>query len=382
MIVFFLGSHPEMSLAELRLVSNSREAERTNTVAFIDSLTDMGTQWFRQLGGSPKWGEVIATIEKSEKDIESKALEILKNSLKNEAKKEYVLSLYGVRLQKRSFHHTLKEMLPGVKYDGKFEELQHPPAAVEHVMKRGGHEFSLISTPTAVYCVKTLGVQDTRFWSTIDADRPARDMKIGMLPSKLARMMINVSGVVAHENGKVWDPFVGQGTIAMQAATVNVPILGTDKAPASLANAKRNMVWLVNSGLVKQAKHEFYPETIERAKLDRSITAIITEPFLGTPRYKPFTSEFLAKREWREIQRLYGSLLQVASSLLRKGQRLVFIKPVYAFLANNGGQWYNPPLSMSAEAWQVPELLKDLGSLLWIQRDSVVGREIVILEKR
>jgi len=382
MIAFFLGSHPEISLAELRLVLGAREVEKTGQVALFDVSVESGAQVFQQLGGCPRWGEVVSSFPKVEKDIEEKAIEIVRDALKNETRKEYVLSLYGVRIQKRGFHRALKGVLPGVKYDGKFEEFQHAPAAIEHVLKRGGHEFSFLPTATVVYCIKTKGVQDTSFWATIDAKRPARDMKIGMLPSKLARMMINLSGAPTQQLPKIWDPFVGQGTIAMQAATLNIPVLGTDKSPESLANAKKNMSWMVNEGLVKQAKHDFFVETIERAKLDRGVTAMVTEPYLGHMRYKPFTTEFLAKREWRDIGRLYGSLLQVASALLRKGQRLVFIKPVYAFLANNGGQWYNPPLSMSTEAWQVPELLKDLGSLLWIQRDSVVGREIVVLEKR
>lgn len=379
MIAFFLGSHPELSLAELRLVFNKKELKRWLGIALFDIEKEEVSKHFFTLGGTPRYGTVIAELD-DKNGIENELLEQLKVSLLSEKRKEYILSLFGVHVNKRQFHHDLKMQLAGVKYDGKFEEAQHSPAVSAHVLKRGGHEFSAIAHDKKVYVIKTEQVQDAQFWSIVDAERPSRDMKIGMLPAKLARMMINLSGVTV--DGKIWDPFVGQATIAMQGAILGIPVLGTDKSRDSIEKAKQNMSWLVKKGLVSQAKHWLYPESIEKAKPDYDITGIVTEPFLGKPHFKPFSSEFLAKKEWQIINRLYGTLLQIASRSLRKGQRLVFVKPVFAFLANNGGRWYNPPLSASSEAWKVPELLKDLGSLLWVQRDNVVGREIIILEKR
>ncbi len=379
MIAFFLGSHPEVSLAELRIIFDTKESQHLLGVAFFDIDMASANKNFFKLGGTPRYGEVVAEFQKDE-NFESTIISTLKTQLKDLQRKEYILSLYGVKMEKRAMHHELKSQLPGVKYDGKFEEIQHAPAVSAHVLQRGGHEFSAILSGKTVYIIKTEQVQDAKFWSIIDAERPARDMKIGMLPAKLARMMVNFTGTT--NTGKVWDPFVGQGTIVMQAAVLGVPVHGTDKAQASLQKAKENMLWLVKKGLVSQAKHSLYLEPIERAKLEKTVTSIATEPFLGKARFKPFTNEFLAKREWRDISRLYGILLQVASRALHRGQRLVFVKPIFAFLAENGGRWYNPPLSMSSEAWKVPELLTDLGPLLWVQRDNVVGREIVILEKR
>ncbi|MCC7304077.1 hypothetical protein IT418_01530 [bacterium] len=379
MIVFFLGSHPEVSLAELRLVFGVKEVIRWLGIALFDLEGETVSKNFFKLGGTPRYGSVVGEFPKSTENVENALQSLLVKQLKNVQRKEYVLSLYGVRVDKRRFHKNLKDELSGVKYDGKFEEPQHTPAASAHVLLRGGHEFSAISHNETIYVVKTERVQDAKFWSIVDAERPARDMKIGMLPSKLARMMVNFTKT--DDSGKIWDPFVGQGTIAMQSAMLGIPVYGTDKSLVSIENAKQNMLWLVKKGLVAQTTHKLFVEPIERAKLEKSITAIATEPFLGKPRFKPFANEFLAKREWREVSRLYGVLLQTASRFLRKGQRLIFVKPTFAFLAENGVRWYNPPLSTSTDAWKIPELVKDIGALLWVQRDNVVGREIVILEK-
>lgn len=379
MIAFFLGSHPEVSLAELRVVFGSKESLRLMGIAMFDLDADLVQNSFFMLGGVPRWGIVVAELDKTD-NLENHVISVFNKQLKEAPKKDYIFSLFGVKLDKKRLHHDFKDELSGVKYDGRFDEVQHAPAVSEHVLKRGGHEFSAIASGNTVYIIKTVQVQDAKFWSITDAERPARDMKIGLLPAKLARMMINLSG--AEPTGKIWDPFVGQATIAMQSAILGIPVLGTDKSAESIAKAKQNMQWLIRNGLVSQAKHTLYVEAIERSKADRTVTAMVTEPYLGKPRYRPFANEFLAKREWREISRLYGTLLQVASGILHKGQHLVFIKPTFSFLAEHGGEWYNPPLPMSGEAWKVPEILVELGPLLWLQRDSIIGREIVVLEKR
>ena len=379
MIAFFLGSHPEVSLSELRLFFEQKESVRLMGVALFDVTEEKAKDGFGVFGGVPRYGVVVSELEKTE-EITRDILKLLKHQLQDEKRREYILSLYGIKIDKRALHHDLKDELSGTKYDGKFEDAVHAPAASEHVLKRGGHEFSVITSGTHVYVIRTKQVQDAKLWSRMDVERPGRDMHIGMLPAKLARIMVNITGVTP--TGKLWDPFVGQGTIAMQAAVLNVPVLGTDKSNVSIDKAKQNMQWLIKSGLVSQAKHTFKNEPIERTVLDRGVTAIATEPMLGKPHFRPYQSEFLAKREWKDIERLYGALLQVGSRLLRKGMRLVMVKPIYAFLAGQEVKWYNPALSTSNESWKVPEVIQDLGPILWIQKDSVVGREIVVLEKR
>lgn len=380
MIAFFLGTHPELSLAELRLVFETRETLRYLSVALFDLDEEVVSKRFTALGGVPRYGSVLGTIPRHDNEIERKIQEVLITDLKEESRREYVISLYGVKLDKRSFHHDLKDLLSGVKYDGKFDEPQHAPATSAHVLARGGHEYSLVMIENLVYVIKTKQVQDAKFWSIIDAERPERDMKIGMLPAKLARMMINMSG--AEMGGKLWDPFVGLGTVAMQAAFLGIPVHGTDKAQQSIEKSRQNMQWLIKKGLVAQAKHTLLQEPIERARVDRSISAIVTEPFLGKPRFKPFASGVLAQREWKQINRLYGNLLQIAAKTLSSGDRLVMVKPLFSFVARNGREWYNPPLAASPSVWRIPELIQDIGPLIWTHRDSVVGRQIMILEKR
>jgi tRNA G10 N-methylase Trm11 len=377
MIAFFLGSHPDVSLAELRIVFGTKEALRLQTIVLFDISEELFTEKFHLLGGVPRSGSVVETFTK--RPTTDELVVALKKSLEKVERREYVLSLFGVRVDKKTVHHDLKRSLTGVKYDGNFDEAQHSPAAVAHVIARGGKEYSLLQTANDILLVETLKVQDPKFWTVIDAERPGRDMKIGILPAKLARIMVNLTSVLPGE--VVWDPFVGQATIAMQAASIGIKTFATDKSPMSIDKGKQNMEWLVQQKLAKRDMVSFAIQPIERAKANAVIAAIATEPYLGKARFKPFPSEMLAKREWKEIERLYKILLQVAASILEKGQRIVLVKPMFAFIAKNQVEWYNPPLPMPSGSLKVPELLEDLGPLLWQNRESVVGRQIVVLEK-
>jgi tRNA G10 N-methylase Trm11 len=377
MIAFFLGSHPDVSLAELRIVFGTKEALRLQTIVLFDISEELFAEKFHLLGGVPRSGSVVETFTK--RPTTDELVAALRKSLEKVERREYVLSLFGVKVDKKTVHHDLKRSLTGVKYDGNFDEAQHSPAAVAHVIARGGKEYALLQTSNDILLIETLKVQDPKFWTVIDAERPGRDMKIGILPAKLARIMVNLTSALPGE--VVWDPFIGQATIAMQAASIGIKTFGTDKSPMSIDKGKQNIEWLIQQKLAKRDMVSFAIQPIERAKANAVIAGIATEPYLGKARFKPFPSEMLAKREWKEIERLYKMLLQVAASILNKGQRIVLVKPMFAFIAKNQVEWYNPPLPMPSGSLKVPELLADLGPLLWQNRESVVGRQIVVLEK-
>jgi tRNA G10 N-methylase Trm11 len=376
MIAFFLGSHPDVSLAELRIAFAKKEEVRTQYLVLFDISEELVLEKFDSLGGVPRVGKVLDTLELPVD--EEKVIAQLKDSLLHKKRKEYVMSLYSVKFDKKRAHHQLKQEVTGVKYDGDFAEPQHSPAAVAHVMARGGYEYILVDVNKKALLIETLQVQDPKFWTIIDAERPGRDMKIGMLPAKLARIMVNLTG--ATKEDVIWDPFVGQATIAMQAAAFGIKAVGTDKSQQSLQVGKQNIDWLKQE-MQGVAQVTLQMQPIERAQAPSGTVHIATEPYLGRARFKPFQNDMLAKREWREIERLYRLLMEVADRSLKSGQRIVLAKPMFAFIAKNKVEWYNPALPMPSNGLKVPALVADLGPLLWQNRDSVVGRQIIVLEK-
>ena len=58
----------------------------------------------------------------------------------------------------------------------------------------------------------SIGVQDINAYTKRDQMRPARDAKVGMLPPKLAQILINLCGILP-EGARVLDPFCGTGVV-------------------------------------------------------------------------------------------------------------------------------------------------------------------------
>src|SRR6185369_6679518 len=74
-------------------------------------------------------------------------------------------------------------------------------------------EVNIIELADKVVLAKTLAVQDIDDWTVRDREKPYADRKKGMLPPKVARMMVNMA--VGNQAGKclVYDPFCGSGTV-------------------------------------------------------------------------------------------------------------------------------------------------------------------------
>src|SRR4029079_2237978 len=163
------GSHPEVSLAELRIVFGTKETAHLSTVALFDIDARDADDKFSLLGSIPRYGVVLETLPK-DNDFKEKLAGLLIKELNDLPKKEYVITLLGVHIDKKGIHHSVKELLPKAKYDGSFGELQHTPATVHHVISRGGNEFVVTPYQSGYLVIKTEQVQDPRYWSIVDVE--------------------------------------------------------------------------------------------------------------------------------------------------------------------------------------------------------------------
>lgn len=139
---------------------------------------------------------------------------------------------------------------------------------------------------------QTLVVQDSDDWSKRDYSRPYADSKLGMLPPKVARMMVNLaSSMRSQDTSKksftILDPFCGMGTVLAEALMVENEVIGSDILKDVVVKAEKNINWLKKS----------YPQTqdlktsflhadavhISEHIPHQTIDAIVTEPFMGTP---------------------------------------------------------------------------------------------------
>ena len=87
---------------------------------------------------------------------------------------------------------------------------------------------------------RVIGVQDIDAYSRRDQARPARDAKVGMLPPKLAQILINLCGPL-KAGSVVLDPFCGTGVVLQEALLMGYHAYGTDISDRMIEYSKKNL---------------------------------------------------------------------------------------------------------------------------------------------
>ncbi|MBQ3292756.1 DNA adenine methylase [Candidatus Saccharibacteria bacterium] len=88
-----------------------------------------------------------------------------------------------------------------------------------------------------------IGIQDIDAYSKRDQARPARDAKVGMLPPKLAQILINLCGPLPKDSC-ILDPFCGTGVVLQEALLMGYHAYGTDINERMVDYSEKNLKWL------------------------------------------------------------------------------------------------------------------------------------------
>lgn len=90
---------------------------------------------------------------------------------------------------------------------------------------------------------RVIAVQDINSYALRDQGRPARDAKVGMLPPKLAQILLNLCGDLP-EKSRVLDPFCGTGVVLQEAVLMGYVPYGTDLSERMVKYTQKNLDWL------------------------------------------------------------------------------------------------------------------------------------------
>jgi tRNA G10 N-methylase Trm11 len=259
----------------------------------------------------------------------------------------------------------------------------------QNKLTRQGIEIVLIEEANTLYLGYTEAVQPFKELSFRDFGRPERDDKSGMIPPKLAQIMLNLSGKIS-EGSVILDPFCGSGTILMEAALMGVKkIFGSDISEKAISDTKINFNWLgekipnLQSQISNLKLFNISADQISSKINVSSIDAIITEPYLGPQRGNPDPVKTKI-----ELEKLYSSTLNDFKKILKSDGRVVMIFPVRAEGERPDFHFLNPNL----DGWQVinplPENLQSIlhttrrGTIVYGRAGQKVWREIVVLKKK
>lgn len=222
---------------------------------------------------------------------------------------------------------------------------------------------------------KVIGVQDIDAYAKRDQMRPARDAKVGMLPPKLAQILINLCGKLP-EGARVLDPFCGTGVVLQEALLMEYSAYGTDISDRMVEYTKKNLRHYGFEG------YEVAVGDATKYQWSQPIDAVACEGYLGEPMSKVPTDMEL-KQQKQECKAIMLGFLKNLSLQLQSGVPVVVAMPA----------WLRPDGRYSRlmiEDKKVDEI-EDMGynvynksreGLIYHRDGQIVARDIIILRKK
>jgi len=407
----FLGHQPLISIAELSaaLEDFSLNSVLDNRVALFETAQELDQEFFDTLGGTVVLAKQITEEDLTLDDIHK----VLINEIGNKRGKiTFSLRTHNIpRNAIATLYRHCKKALKGqgrpCRYVGS-EKKPAPPIVLfesEIIDGKGGCELVILGIQeeddsSRLWIGRTVAAQDVDWYSFRDMEKPVRDTTIGLLPPKLAQILLNFGAFLVRENQTkpqpkpkkkeveiltIFDPFCGTGVIPMESLLRDWPVLASDVAKKAVKGCTKNLDWLRKEEkiLKKDVSSEIWKQDATKPfELKDPPDVIVTETTLGpTMTARPPMKEVAKLKTQNE--KLQAQFLENAAATL-PGVPIVCAWPVW----KQKGGWVHLD-----KVWKVIEKLKyrpclppeveleipGRMSLFYRRKDQFVGREIVML---
>jgi tRNA G10 N-methylase Trm11 len=264
----------------------------------------------------------------------------------------------------------------------------------KNLLLQKGAEICILAGKEVVYTAKTVSVQDFEDYGRRDYQRPVRDEKQGMIPPKVAQIMLNLSGCKAGE--AVLDPFCGIGTIVQEGLLLGFRMLGSDLNKQAIRGSQQNLEWFRNRYKISPGKYHLEVSdatAVSKLLAGQNIKGVVTESTLG-PIYSKYPKPEEIIKNFKDLEKLYKATFTEYNKFLSVGSLVVMCIPAYRknretyeklpsldWAVNLG---YNLKDLISPKLAKKFKFLKltERKTAIYDRKDQVVAREIVIFEKQ
>lgn len=403
MQVAILGRQPKISLAELESLYGAENITPISDYAAL--VKSSGPLSQPRLGGTIKSAKLLTILEKT--DLTG-AFAYLRETIPAhlqylpEGKLQLGVSVYGFKAQKNWLLKQMLSLKKVIKSSGrsvriienKTEALEAAQVLYNKLTGPLGWELLLIQDGKDCIVAQTTGVQNIDDYAKRDFERPKRDAFVGMLPPKLAQIMINLA--TPEDESVVLDPFCGTGVVLQEALLMGYAVYGTDLSEKMVRYSRDNLNWLMtapnrHSELTEESrsfdaaqddKLQWYLEEADATNHTwrQPIDTVICETYLGQPLTslpeKAKLDQILA-----EANAIAEGFLRNIGPQLQKGTRLCVALPAWNL---GGGKFKHLPVldqisSLGYNRLDLKHATK--ADLIYHRPDQIVARELTILEK-
>lgn len=290
--LFVLGSHLPLSVAELQRFVDIEKIDEVSAVALgvVKSWPNprdlpKAREGLLQdhLGGCIRFGEVLGIFEDWDDMLEV---------MKKEVPEEPVTPRFrlGFSTFGESAHAIRQELLDIFQSERDHCRFTNPPKAnmtsariFEERMIQKGIEFLVWFQGDRYILAKTVANQNIRNYTVRDRKKEFRDAHMGMLPPKLAQMMLNIAAV--PKDAVVWDPFCGSGTVNIEAILMGHKNYGSDLDVDRVKHSQENYAQMAEHFRFDPSTGGFF--TADAGKIPsfmkdvKSPLWVVTEGYLG-----------------------------------------------------------------------------------------------------
>lgn len=362
--LFITGKDSELSIAELEARYPKGKIDVIDGDFVVMNLNQTIDQSeFNKLGGVIKVGEVV--FESAKDNLSNELVKQLSDG-HSSGKLNYGISVYG--WGEDHLRSLLLDMKKKFKSDGTSSRFANQNfkniSTAQHKGLKKGIEMIVANDGTKFLIAKVVAVQDIDSYSKRDFKKPYRDMKVGMLPPKLAQIMINLAGDV----GTIWDPFCGGGVLILEGLLMGYDMVASDINENTLSGADENIEWLKKEFDIKNTV-SLYVHDATLPQKDVKFDAIVCEGYLGPPQ-KHIKSTASLESIIDELDTLYVGFFEALKEIKFKGP-IVIAMPF--FRVNDGGD-----VELESTIKKIEKIGFKLKTepLKYARADQIVGRAI------
>jgi len=411
--LLFLGRQPKLGLAELESLYGSDTVSLINDVVAATSLTADAID-FNRLGGSIKLADIIGTVDNTDwRKIERvllKQVPMTADSLE-EGKIQFGLSVYGNKVRLQEIQATALRLKKAIRAKtnqsvrvtpNKEQALSSAQVLHNHLTGPRGLEIILVEADGRTIVARTVVEQDIEAYAKRDQNRPKRDARVGMLPPKLAQIIVNLAVTDTNPiyGGIVLDPFCGTGVVLQEATLMGFDVYGSDIEPRMVEYTDKNLMWLLNQPNCPVSRPPEYDNDstwryfslevgdatnhtwkYSRAKTSSVYAGIACEGYLGQP-FNKFPSEEKLREVMNTCNQIMKGFLKNIAGQVESGTRFCVALPA----------WHRP--NGKFEHLKLLDSLEELGynrvsfvhvrdeELLYYRPDQVVARELFVITRK
>lgn len=390
--ILILGRQPALGLAELESLYGAEAVSAVSPQVAGLALHAHDVE-FARLGGSTRLAHVLAEVPSTDWKRVERELPKLVTELGltlPDGKIQLGLSAFGLKISPSKLNAaglTLKKVLRS-KLESSVRVTPNPELELNtaqvlhnHLTGATGIELLLVATSdNRTVIARTVKVQDIDSYTLRDRGRPKRDARVGMLPPKLAQIIINLGTGPATE-GLVLDPFCGTGVVLQEAELMGFSAYGTDLEPRMVEYSKANMEWLHDTFHLDKELPKVEVGDATNHTWDPQPSFVTGETYLG----RPFTE--LPSPE--VLTTTIGDCNQILTKFLRNiwesipyGTRLCLAVPAWQTAP---GRFRHLPLIddvVNLGYNRVSFEYVRSENLLYYRTDQIVARELLILTRK